>query len=69
MINYWICLFARTLAFAAVFAPAVSSAQETYPVRPVRFVVPYPPSAPPDLLARIAVKKLKLVKTAEIKLQ
>jgi tripartite-type tricarboxylate transporter receptor subunit TctC len=54
----WICLFARALAFAAVLAPAVSGAQETYPARPVRFVVPFPPASPPDLLARVAAQKL-----------
>ncbi len=53
-----VCLFARPLAFVAVFAPAVSGAQETFPTRPVRFVVPFPAATPPDILARIASQKL-----------
>src|SRR5260370_34810851 len=57
MIN-WICLIARALVIAAAFAPAVSGAQETFPTRPVRFVVPFPAATPPDILARIASQKL-----------
>src|SRR5216684_615512 len=59
MIN-WIYLFARALVLvlAVVLAPAVSNAQETYPVRPVRFIVPFPAATPPDILARIASQKL-----------
>jgi len=53
-----VCLFARPLAFVAVFAPAVSGAQETFPTRPVRLVVPFPAATPPDILARIASQKL-----------
>ena len=41
---------------AAVFA---SSAQaQTYPVKPVRFIVPAPPGSTPDFLARIIGQKL-----------
>ena len=58
MVNCWICLFARALAIVAVFAPAVSGAQEIYPARPVRFVVSFSPATPIDLLARIAAQKL-----------
>ena len=49
----------RVLTIAtAAFAPAVCSAQGTYPVRPVRFIVPFPAATPSDVLARIAAQKL-----------
>ena len=38
--------------------PALCGGQETYPARPVRFIVPFPAATPPDLLARIASQKL-----------
>src|SRR3977135_2426525 len=50
--------FARVLAVAAALLPALCGAQETYPARPVRFIVPFPAATPPDLLARIAAQKL-----------
>lgn len=49
---------ARVLTVVAAFVPAVCDAQETYPVRPVRFIVPFPAGTPPDVLARIASQKL-----------
>jgi len=49
---------ARVLALAAAIFPAVCDAQETYPARTVRFVVPFPAATPPDILARIASQKL-----------
>lgn len=48
----------RVLTVAAAFMPSVCDAQETYPVRPVRFIVPFPAATPPDILARIAAQKL-----------
>jgi len=38
--------------------PPVCNAQESFPIRPVRFVVPFPAATPPDILARIASQKL-----------
>src|SRR2546426_807175 len=49
---------ARVLTVATAFVPAVCDAQEIYPVRPGRFVVPFPAATPPDILARIASQKL-----------
>ena len=49
---------ARVLTVAAAFVPAVCNAQENFPTRPVRFVVPFPAATPPDILARIASQKL-----------
>jgi len=44
------------LALAAFVVPA--SAQDTYPNRPIRWVVPFPPGGPTDTLSRILVSKL-----------
>src|SRR5882672_11177945 len=49
---------ARLLTVAATFVPALCDAQDTYPTRPVRFIVPFPAATPPDILARIASPKL-----------
>jgi tripartite-type tricarboxylate transporter receptor subunit TctC len=46
------------LAVAVALGTPVWGAQDTYPVRPVRFVVPFPAATPPDFLARIASQKL-----------
>ena len=40
-----------------MFGAALSSAQ-TFPMRPVRIVVPYPPGGPNDIVARIAAQRL-----------
>ncbi len=45
-------------AVAAAMLPAAGETQEAFPSRPVRFVVPFPPGTPPDVLARIASQKL-----------
>ncbi|TMH71963.1 MAG: tripartite tricarboxylate transporter substrate binding protein [Betaproteobacteria bacterium] len=49
---------ARVLTVAAAIFPAVCDAQDGFPTRPVRFVVPFPAATPPDFLARIASQKL-----------
>jgi tripartite-type tricarboxylate transporter receptor subunit TctC len=50
---------ANVLAVAAALAlPAVALAQDNYPSRAVRFIVPFPAATPPDVLARIASQKL-----------
>jgi tripartite-type tricarboxylate transporter receptor subunit TctC len=48
----------RCLAFFAALAPALAPAQEAYPARTVRIIVPYPAATPPDVLARIAAQRL-----------
>ena len=48
----------RCLAFVAALLPALSIAQDAYPARTVRIIVPYPAATPPDVLARIAAQRL-----------
>ena len=50
---------ALAIAFTlAASLPVVSQAQETYPTRPVRFVVPFPPGSQLDFVTRLAAQKL-----------
>jgi tripartite-type tricarboxylate transporter receptor subunit TctC len=44
------------LAIAALFAATVHA--EPYPARPVRFIVPFPPGGPTDIVARLAGERL-----------
>jgi tripartite-type tricarboxylate transporter receptor subunit TctC len=49
-------LAAIATAVLALTAPAV--AQDAYPARPVRFIVPFPASGPLDVMARLYAQKL-----------
>lgn len=43
----------RHLLGAALFAPAIASAQGNWPNRPLRIIVPYPPGGATDVIARL----------------
>src|SRR5215210_3739932 len=54
----WVCASALTLA---IYAPSLAFAQTaslSYPTKPVRFVVPYPPGGTTDIVARGIAAKL-----------
>jgi tripartite-type tricarboxylate transporter receptor subunit TctC len=46
---------------AAAVAPAVQAAEESWPTRPVRMVVPFPPGSTPDTAARALVPRFSEV--------
>jgi tripartite-type tricarboxylate transporter receptor subunit TctC len=48
------------LASIALYFPAVSSAQN-YPAKPVRYIVPFPAGASPDLIARLVTERFSRV--------
>ena len=51
-------LFAALLAGSLVFAPAWSVAQGPYPSKPIRMIVPFPPGAGTDNVARLIAQKM-----------
>jgi tripartite-type tricarboxylate transporter receptor subunit TctC len=54
-------LLARSLAFfviAASLGAASALAQQDYPNRPVRMIVPYPPGGPTDIMGRLTAEVL-----------
>jgi tripartite-type tricarboxylate transporter receptor subunit TctC len=50
---------ALSLALVAGFTSSVSIAQDAYPSKTIRFVVPYPPGGPTDLMARLLQGELQ----------
>jgi len=46
-------------ALALLAASGVALAQEAYPSKPIRFIVPYPPGGPTDLMARLLQPELQ----------
>ncbi|HET6493017.1 MAG TPA: tripartite tricarboxylate transporter substrate binding protein, partial [Burkholderiales bacterium] len=48
----------RLLVVACTAAPLSASAAETYPDRPIRLIVGFPPGGASDILGRIAAQQL-----------
>ncbi len=48
-----------TAVTLALLAPLASHAQDSYPSKTIRFVVPYPPGGPTDLMARLLGMELQ----------
>ncbi|RPI44015.1 MAG: tripartite tricarboxylate transporter substrate binding protein, partial [Betaproteobacteria bacterium] len=55
-----VCKFAATLVAASVFAPTAAFAQ-SYPTKPVRVIVVFPPGGSNDVTARIVFQKLPAI--------
>ena len=55
--------FLKKLTVAAIGAASVAAvaafAQDAYPSKPIRFIVPYPPGGPTDLMARLLQTELQ----------
>lgn len=47
-----------TGCFLVILGTASAAAADTYPVKPVKIVVPYPPGGPYDIIARVIGQKL-----------
>src|SRR5919197_160247 len=46
-------------AAGGVAAVAAAAAVETFPDKPIRFIVPFPPGGPADVIARVVGEKLR----------
>lgn len=51
-------VFRATLVAAALVAAPLAVAAQAYPAKPVRFIIPFPPGGPTDLMGRLAADRL-----------
>jgi tripartite-type tricarboxylate transporter receptor subunit TctC len=51
--------FVRTLGFIGLCVMALSANAQDYPNKPIRFVVPFPPGGPSDIIVRVVGQKMQ----------
>lgn len=51
-------IFAASIAAFTLVSATVAQAEESFPSRPITFVVPYGPGGPADLIARVVASKM-----------
>ena len=56
--RFSIAMLAACISFAAPTTMSVAQAADDWPSQPIRFVVPYPPGGPTDLMARLISEPL-----------
>lgn len=52
------CLLVLALASALAMLPSARTQAQSYPSKPVRFIIPYPPGGPSDILGRVVAQHL-----------
>lgn len=56
--KYRSIMYIATVALSLQSATASAAAQDEYPSRPVKIVVPMPPASAPDIRVRLAAEQL-----------
>ena len=53
-----LCKVGRTPVLICLLAGAMNAGAQTYPAKPLRMVVPYPPGGATDVIGRVIAQKL-----------